>query len=34
MDFFKNLLESWLDSNIPNMILEIPMYKIRLKYIT
>ena len=26
---FENLLESWLDSNIPDVILEIPVYQIR-----
>ena len=29
----QNLLESWLDSKIPNLILEIPVYQIRRKYI-
>ena len=28
-DMIRNLLESWLDSKIPDVILEIPTYQIR-----
>ena len=33
-DVIRNLLESWLDSKIPDVIPEIPVYQIRRKYIT
>ena len=34
MDLVRRLLESWLDSKIPDVILDILVYHIRRKYIT